>query len=131
MGDVGSYCLGFLIAIFALIGDLWYHIPLMLWLILYGVFWFDASITLIRRIFYRRKFMSSHCEHAYQRLYQAGYSHQQVLIYVSLLNVILAFLTLFAAHDNKKLSLCFFIAIMVLITSYSIIEKIKPMTRNT
>lgn len=49
MGDAGSTALGFSIMLLALYSEKEYGIPALLWAILYGIFIFDATITLIRR----------------------------------------------------------------------------------
>jgi len=89
MGDVGSTALGFLVAAFALAGQS-YGIPLTLWLILYGIFWFDATVTLLTRVIRKEKWYEPHKSHAYQRLQQNGLSHSQVLWAMIALNSTLA-----------------------------------------
>jgi len=127
MGDVGSYFLGFLVAIFALVGDVWYNIPITLWIILYGVFWFDATVTLVRRFLKKENIMSSHRSHAYQRLHQAGYTHQQVLLRVILLNSALMGIVFFAYFQPAYLGVALLVTISLLSAVYLCIEKIKPM----
>ena len=74
MGDAGSSFLGFLLAQFALLtsGDgasgvlnVW------CWLILFGVFFVDATVTLALRVIAGEKLSQAHCHHAYQRLARA------------------------------------------------------------
>jgi Fuc2NAc and GlcNAc transferase len=129
MGDAGSYCLGFLIALFALIGESWYSIPVVYWIILYGVFWFDATITILRRLYRGNNVAYAHREHAYQRLHRAGFSHKQVLSYVLVLNSILASIAVLARFNPDYLGLGLSIAILILIIAYCWVEKIKPMER--
>lgn len=79
MGDVGSTLLGYNVAIFTLYfkseGS-----SIMIWLILFGLFWFDATLTLFRRYKNKEKLTQAHKKHAYQRLTQAGWSHQKVVL---------------------------------------------------
>ena len=79
MGDVGSGFLGFLIAAMALIGAIRHELSLGYWFILFGIFWFDATITLLRRYVSGHKISEAHRLHAYQRLHQAGFSHAKLL----------------------------------------------------
>lgn len=128
MGDVGSYCLGFLIAACALLGDLHYQIPITLWVILYGVFWFDATVTLLRRMLLRKDWALAHREHAIHRLNDKGWSHQQVLWAVICLNTILAALTLVAYYYPSTLWFCFATAVVILAIAYLWVERVNPLT---
>ncbi len=130
MGDVGSYCLGFLVALFSLIGDLWYNIPVAFWVILYGVFWFDATITVIRRLCRKENLATAHREHACQRLQRMGFSHAEVLYGVIIVNIILSSIVvwvLFVKQNHVKWGLL--LAVLILSIIYGIIEKLKPMAR--
>jgi len=95
MGDVGSTLLGYTIAIITIYyaniesSDLW------VWLTLYGVFWFDATLTLIRRKLNGEKLTQAHRKHAYQRLTQAGWSHSRVTLAALGLNLVIFALVYF------------------------------------
>lgn len=100
MGDCGSYFLGFLIAMFALIGNIKFNISLLPWLMVYSVFWFDATITLGIRFLSGEKWYQSHRSHAYQILHhQLGWTHQKVLIVSTLLNFVLLGFALFSLYS--------------------------------
>ncbi len=129
MGDVGSYCLGFLVAAFALVGDRWYHIPITLWVILYGIFWFDATVTLLRRLWLKENLAMAHREHAFHRLHRLGYSHSQVLRGVIALNCVLTGIALWASHHPLYIGWCLLLTVSILSLIYLIIEKLKPMQR--
>ncbi len=92
MGDVGSLALGAFFAIIALIGSNFLDIPLLAFLILYGVFLMDSSVTLLFRVFKGEKWWEAHRSHYYQRAVQTGYSHAQVSLVVTGLNLLLAVL---------------------------------------
>lgn len=123
MGDTGSYFLGFLIAAYALLGSTKYQIPVLLWVILYGSFWFDATATLARRIFRREKWHQAHRSHAYQRLYQSGWSHGKVSIGVVCLNIILTALALVGYFFPLLLSFAFIAALVLLTIAYGWVER--------
>jgi len=95
MGDVGSTLLGYNVAIFTLYyanldaGNLW------IWVILFGLFWFDATLTLFRRYRNSEKLSQAHKKHTYQRLNQSGWAHDKVVICASLVNLILLGLVFF------------------------------------
>jgi Fuc2NAc and GlcNAc transferase len=127
MGDVGSYFLGFLLALFALVGDIKYQIPIILWIILSGLFWFDATLTLMRRLFRGDKITNPHRLHAYQRLYQAGYSAHQILYGVIATNSILVSMVLWARYEPNYRFFTFGVMLILLSGIYGWIEKKKPM----
>ncbi len=89
MGDVGSTLLGFNIAVFTLYYANKASENLWIWILLFGVFWFDATLTLFRRFKNKEKLSQAHRKHAYQRLTQSGWSHQKVVLFSVLVNFIL------------------------------------------
>jgi Fuc2NAc and GlcNAc transferase len=89
MGDVGSTLLGYNIAVFTLYYTNQTALNLWIWILLFGVFWFDATLTLLRRYKNGEKLSQAHKKHAYQRLTQSGWSHQKVVLFAMLLNLLL------------------------------------------
>lgn len=89
MGDVGSTLLGYNIAIFTIYYANQESSNLWVWIILFGVFWFDATMTLIRRKLNGEQLSVAHKKHAYQRLNQFGWSHFKVTNYSIGINTIL------------------------------------------
>jgi len=130
MGDSGSYSLGFVIALFALLGDRWFELPLGIWVILYAAFWFDASVTLIRRFLQGETWYQAHKSHAYQRLHQAGWSPYKIMFSLFLLNIVLAGLAwgVFAFWIPFQTALCLTLLILMLV--YVAIEKRFPMKKS-
>lgn len=129
MGDVGSYCLGFLIAAFAIVGDIWYDVPVGLWVILYALFWFDATLTLLRRLYLKQHWATAHRDHAYQRLLQSGFSHAQVLGMTSIVNVMLVALALWGFYVPAKLIWAMALAVVLVTIWYLWIERLFPHRR--
>lgn len=127
MGDAGSYFLGFFIAALALLGERFFNVPLLLWVILYGVFWFDATATLLRRIVAGERWYAGHRSHAYQRLQQAGFSHGAVSGLTAMLNIVLIALAAAAFFNRGWLPACFAAAVAVLSLAYFLVEKRRPM----
>lgn len=127
MGDSGSTFLGAMIALYALISYISYDMPLMLWVILTGLFWFDATITLIRRILAGEDWRKPHRIHAYQRLIQSGWSHQQVLLGTIAVNGILSALALLAFYEPRLLTFAFSATLVLLSVLYILVEVAKPM----
>lgn len=127
MGDVGSATLGFIIIGLALLGEKLYGVPLLLWLILYGVFWFDTTLTLMRRLYAGEKWYEAHRLHAYQRLHQAGWSHARVLLLVIGQNTCLVLLALMGFYFRHFIPLCFLLALGLLSMGYFWVERKNPM----
>jgi Fuc2NAc and GlcNAc transferase len=89
MGDVGSTLLGYNVAIFTIYYADINPTNFWIWIILFGVFWFDATLTLFRRYKNGEKLSHAHKKHAYQRLNQFGWSHFKVTNYAIMLNLLL------------------------------------------
>ena len=96
MGDIGSTTLGFIFAIFVFYdtGDG----NILVWLILLSLFWFDATLTLVRRYRNGEPITQAHKKHAYQRLTQSGWGHDRVVWFSMIFNLI--FIVLLYFVDN-------------------------------
>lgn len=88
MGDVGSGYLGYFIAVLALAAGRDNPVLLWVWLILGGVFFMDATITLVRRAWRGERAHVAHRSHAYQWLARRWGSHLRVTACALLLNVL-------------------------------------------
>jgi Fuc2NAc and GlcNAc transferase len=88
MGDVGSGYLGYVIGVLVLAlarenaGAVW------TWLILGGVFFVDATVTLIRRAARGETVFEAHRSHAYQWLCRRWGRHMRVTLGVTLVNLL-------------------------------------------
>jgi Fuc2NAc and GlcNAc transferase len=127
MGDSGSCFLGFLMAIFALISYHWFNLPLQYWAILTAPFWFDATVTLVRRMLRGDKWQEAHREHAYQRIMLSGWSHQKVLCGSVVINCLLSALAIWAYQEPELLNLAFTLSISFIAFVYLMIELQRPM----
>jgi Fuc2NAc and GlcNAc transferase len=87
MGDVGSGFLGFILIVFMLLASQQRGIMLTAWLILGGVFFTDATVTLMRRVLRRDHWVQPHRTHAYQHLVQRFDSHITVTLIVTAVNL--------------------------------------------
>lgn len=127
MGDSGSYFLGCTVTIYALVSYKYFDMPLMIWVILTALFWFDATITLLRRILAGEEWRKPHKSHAYQRLIQYGWSHQQVLMGAILVNCVLSALALMAFFDPRLMTFALTLALILVSCLYILVEIAKPM----
>lgn len=75
LGDVGSATLGYLVAVFILWGHHQQAVDAWLSVMIFSVFIFDATVTLIRRARRREPLWKAHRTHHYQRLVRSGWSH--------------------------------------------------------
>ena len=88
MGDSGSCFLGFLIAMFALGSSGSDSISPWSWVILYGVFVVDTTLTLLVRMFTGQPWYRPHNLHAYQKMARAGRTHARVTGTILLVNIV-------------------------------------------
>jgi Fuc2NAc and GlcNAc transferase len=121
MGDVGSTLLGYNIAIFTIYYSNQEAANLWIWITLFGVFWFDATLTLIRRKLNGEKLSQAHKKHAYQRLTQAGWSHFKVTNYSIFLNIIIFLLVYFISN----IFIAFMLTLLLLYSCIKFVDKKK------
>jgi len=89
MGDVGSTLLGYNVAIFTLYYANQESSNFWIWIILFAVFWFDATLTLMKRYLNGEVLSQAHKKHLYQKLTQIGWSHDKVVLVSILINIVL------------------------------------------
>lgn len=129
MGDVGSASLGLITFTIAVIAQQKYQIPILYWFLLNGLFLFDATVTLLRRVLNKEKWFAPHRKHAYQRLKQSGVSARMILAGQMLIN--LGILTLVLLFQQEKFNLIFLVLIPAgfIVCFYFLIEKRYSMWR--
>lgn len=121
MGDVGSTLLGYNVAIFTIYYANQSATNFWIWIILFSLFWFDATLTLVRRKLNKEKLSQAHKKHAYQRLTQVGWSHFKVTNYSIGINLLLFSLAYFISN----MFLAFILAIILLLSIMLFIDKKK------
>lgn len=119
MGDIGSATLGFIFAVFVFSDTS--HGSIYIWLILLSLFWFDATLTLIRRYRNGEPITKAHKKHAYQRLTQSGWSHDKVVWFALAFNLIFFVLLYFV----ENVLIVFLLNIIVLYTIVKLIDTKK------
>jgi Fuc2NAc and GlcNAc transferase len=80
MGDAGSGYLGYAVVVLALEAARHNSVALLVWLILGGLFFVDATVTLVRRVARREPAHEAHRSHAYQWLARRWRSHRLVTL---------------------------------------------------
>lgn len=88
MGDVGSCYLGYTIAVLGVAAGRNSPVASLAWLILGGVFFADATTTLLVRLVRRQRIYAPHRDHAYQRLAVRWRSHRAVTLLVCAVNLV-------------------------------------------
>lgn len=124
MGDIGSTFLGFIFAVL-MIYSLNNGESLYSWLIILGLFWVDATLTLIRRAQNGESLSQAHRKHAYQRITQAGWSHQKTVLMGMGINCI-GIIPIFLLQTSPYLILYSIIYILALYLIIRFIDKVKP-----
>jgi Fuc2NAc and GlcNAc transferase len=87
LGDSGSGYLGYVIAVLALASARYNSGAIWAWLILGGVFFVDATVTLLRRLLRGERVYEAHRTHAYQWLSYRWHSHAKVTLAVMAVNL--------------------------------------------
>lgn len=126
MGDVGSTQLGFILIVIGIYHHNLQELSIVEWLILTAIFWFDATITLLRRWKNKEKLSVAHKKHAYQRLVQKGFSHLKVNIYAIGLNFLLVGIVLTNHFILQKSMFSLSVVVILLYFVYLRIEKLYP-----
>ena len=121
MGDVGSTLLGYNVAIFTLYYANQESTNLWIWIILFGVFWFDATLTLIRRKLNGEQISQAHKKHGYQRLNQSGWSHFKVTNWSIGVNLLLFCIVYFISN----VAIAFLSSLIVLYSAMKFIDNKK------
>jgi|LSQX01.3.fsa_nt_gb Fuc2NAc and GlcNAc transferase len=124
MGDVGSGFLGFVFAVLAIWSENSGAVPLLIWLLLLGVFIIDATVTLIKRMAGGEKLYEAHRSHVYQLAVQAGYSHKQVTLTVLLINIMLGIVAAVALYYYDYLLLITLVVLAVLIVAHLLLGQV-------
>lgn len=131
MGDGGSNFLGFVFAALAIIGSQSEaaSIPFVVPVILLGTFLFDATITLLKRIPKRRRWLEPHRDHYYQRLIILGYSHKRVTSLYCSLSILLGFIALlYSRIEGLPALMLLVLALLPLLCLAIAVNKLEKVT---
>jgi UDP-N-acetylmuramyl pentapeptide phosphotransferase/UDP-N-acetylglucosamine-1-phosphate transferase len=126
MGDSGSTTIGFLLAVLGI----YFHnngtLSFYFWLLLTALFWFDATITIIRRIIHKEKFNQPHRKHIYQRAIQGGFSHFKTLLSGLVINIFLFFICLAIESNLVNFLIGFLLSFIILLISLKYVDHMFP-----
>lgn len=129
MGDVGSTLLGFILIVFGIYYNNSGQLNFLFWLVFTSLFWFDASLTVFRRLKNKEKLSQAHKKHAYQRIVQAGYSHTRTILYALLFNFLLFGLVLWTKNQNNSIIIPVSISLLLNYLVIYFVDRKKPFNR--
>lgn len=117
MGDTGSTQLGYILVVLGIYFHNKMDFSILNWIMLTSPFWFDATLTLLRRWRNGENISEGHRKHLYQRLVRMGYSHAQVNYFLIIMNFLI--LLLISVYRIEKI-FQIPVFILTLIVYYSI-----------
>jgi Fuc2NAc and GlcNAc transferase len=119
MGDVGSGFLGITLGLYAYWAMVEGAVSFWSWMIIFGVFFVDATFTLFMRIYKRAIWYEAHRSHAYQHAARK-WGHLRVTLIVCLINVMWLLPIAFISNSHRDwgflLTLLAFLPIVVLVS---------------
>ena len=121
MGDVGSTLLGYTVSVFTIYYANQEPTNFWTWIVLFGIFWFDATLTLLRRHRNKEKLSHAHKKHAYQRLNQSGWTHDKVVLASIGVNLILFGLVYFIS--DKMIAFLMSVLLLYIVTKIVDLKK--------
>ncbi|HEX3008370.1 MAG TPA: hypothetical protein VHO90_12235, partial [Bacteroidales bacterium] len=122
--------LGFTVAVLAVYHQNQGTASIWVWLILTSVFWFDATVTLVRRFLNKERLSEAHRKHAYQRIVQSGFSHQRTTMSSIVLNVVGLGFAWLACRYTSFAILFLLIDLLILWMVLRFIDKRRPFEYN-
>jgi len=104
LGDVGSIGLGAFFATLFIFANTRYQLPIISFVLLFGVFVFDTSVTILHRMLKREKFWLPHSSHHYQRLSKLGVNHAQIVVLNAILMLCCAMLASWSLIERDRIA---------------------------
>ena len=114
LGDCGSIPLGFLIGGICTLSLLNFNnfVPTILLLLYYIL---DSSLTLVSRILKKKNIFEAHSEHFYQKKVRNGFSHQEVLLGITIVNSTLIIFALLYVKYKLPILICSILIVLSLL----------------
>lgn len=123
LGDIGSYLIGYALAVLAVSGERTGSVPALVWSILLAPFVWDATATLVYRGLKGERWYDAHRSHAYQLLIQGGWSHRRVVwLYLSI-NLLCLPLVWWAHVGGPAMAVAALTALMVVLAVWLIVRR--------
>jgi len=126
MGDSGSTTLGYILIVLGTYLHNTMTLDFSYWLILTSLFWFDASVTLFRRLIHMERLSQAHKKHVYERAINGGFSHLNILITGILINASLFVVCISVLKDHFSLLTGSVITLLILLVPLKYIDRKFP-----
>lgn len=130
MGDIGSTQLGYIFVILGIYFNNNQEFNILGLLILSSLFWFDASLTLLRRWRNNEKLSLAHKKHAYQRIVQSGFSHRKAILFSILVNFVFISFVVLSEKNLLPYYVTFPLCILINYLLIKQIDKRMPFSKN-
>lgn len=114
MGDVGSISIGAFFATLIIIANTRYDVPIIALVIVFGVFAFDATATLLYRFVRGERISQAHRTHYYQRLANIGIAHEKIAIALFVCMVLCSLIGSLAASSRDMIGLAIFLFVLLI-----------------
>ena len=125
MGDVGSITIGAFFATLIIFGNTRYQIPVVSFVLLLGVFVFDASVTIFIRAVKREKIWLPHRRHFYQRLAATGMDHSRIVIMQTVLMLLCSIIASLTVLDRDRIGSAVGLELILLIVAASLVLRLE------
>lgn len=125
MGDSGSVFLGYIFGVLILYTTINDYVSIWTWIIVFGYFIADTSLTLIARLFLVKKWYGAHRSHAYQNIARITSSHLKVTLSVVIYNLV--WLLPLAILSVIEPNMAIFSALMAILPALVVSYKYGPL----
>ena len=131
LGDVGSISIGAFFATLIIYANTRYAIPVLSLVALFGVFVFDASVTLLRRALHGEKVWLPHRSHYYQRLATLGFAHARIVVVQIVLMVCCSILATISLTEHAKLTTAIGVELIILLLAAGVVTIVERLAEQT
>ncbi len=125
MGDVGSVTIGAFFATLIVIASTRHQIPVVLLVLLFGVFVADGTVTLFSRLLKGERIWLPHRHHFYQRLAMLGFDHAKIVVVYIFLMILCSVLASLAMADHDRILLVAGLGTLILLSAMLIANRLE------
>ena len=116
LGDTGSYFLGFIISVIALLGYKGATLTtLIIPIVILAIPIFDTALAIFRRLLKGEGIMTPDKEHFHHQLLKMKFSVPVTVLIIYGINILFASVSIFFVLGDKKLAIGIYVALMILL----------------
>lgn len=130
MGDVGSISIGAFFATLIIVATTRYNISVIALIILFGVFVYDATATLLSRFVRGENISQAHRTHYYQRLATMGIAHQKIAVAALIFMLLCSLIASLAASSRDMIGLAILLFVLLILTALIIVKILERRVAN-